>query len=426
MSAPDSVSPTPVRRLALEALRHWEDESRHAADILEDISRARRLNAQDHAFLQQLFFGVLRHLTRLDELIDELRDGRVNRETRNILRLGLFQLFHTHIPTYAAVGETVNLAKNARGFVNALLRRADREREPIATLMATWPLAATHSHPEFLIRRWEAAWGHETTKALCEWNNEPAPVFARLNPLAPPAALQEVADAAFSHAVPDASGFFFIEGPIPRPWIDSGAIYIQDPSTTLACRLLNPQPGERVLDACAAPGGKTSLLAASLGPGAALVACDRPGGRLRRLRENLKRLHAGDVRVEEAEWLTPGPPAWLGDLRWAGGFDAILADVPCSNTGVMRRRVDVRWRLDLKEFTRLRDIQLALVEKLLPLLRPGGRLIYSTCSLDAEENEAVTAEILRRHPHLKLAGEQRILPWREGFDGAYAARLERT
>ena len=425
MSSPPPSSTTSVRRLALEALGEWEDGSRHAADILEDISRARRLGPLDHAFLQQLLYGVLRHLSRLDGLIDELRSGRVTRETRNVLRLGFFQIFHSHIPAYAAVGETVALARNGRGFVNALLRRADRERGTLEAMMDAWPVSIAQSHPQFLVDRWTAAWGEEAALAQCRWDNEPAPVYARINPLAPEATRAQVMAAHESHKVPGAPGFFQIEGPIPHEWLDSGAIYIQDPSTTLACRMLDAQPGERVLDACAGPGGKTSLLAASLGTGATLVACDRPGGRLRRLRQNLERLHAGDVLIAETDWLAPGPPAWLGDLRWGGGFHAILADVPCSNTGVMRRRVDVRWRIDEREFARLHQLQIDLVERLLPLLRHGGRLIYSTCSIDAEENEAVVAELCRRHPGLRLDHSEAELPWRDGFDGAYAARLIR-
>jgi 16S rRNA (cytosine967-C5)-methyltransferase len=199
--------------------------------------------------------------------------------------------------------------------------------------------------------------------------------------------------------------------------LKTGAIYIQDPSTRHAVDLLDPRPGERVLDACAAPGGKAFLIAAARGSAEGLLCTDSNDSRLPRLRENLARLHCGAAEVALHDWSTPAPAAWHA------AFDAILLDVPCSNTGVLRRRVDARWRLRPADLGQLVDLQRAIVRHALPCMRPGGRLVYSTCSVEDEENDHQVAQFLECHPQLRLLDSHRVLPQRDGFDGAFAARL---
>ena len=271
--------------------------------------------------------------------------------------------------------------------------------------------------PEFLVEKWRHHFGPETTRELCQWNNRPASSYARINTLkiTAPDFLAKYPGGEQVSARP-----LFVRLPNPASALASGDCYLQDPSTALACELLDPQPNESVLDACAAPGGKSAYLAALMENRASLTAVDRRGERLERLRGNLVRLGVHNVTVIGHDWLE-------GELPFRDRlFDKILVEAPCSNTRVMPRRVHVRWRLRPNDFVRMPAQQLALLQRLAPLLKPEGALVYSTCSLEPEENEEVVAEFLRQHPSLHLTNKQTSLPWREGFDGAFAARLERS
>jgi 16S rRNA (cytosine967-C5)-methyltransferase len=414
------MSISPARRCALDALTEWEDTSRYAADLLDDFARRQRLSPPDRGLAQDLLFGVIRNLYLLDELIERFRRGAIKAQTQNLLRLGLYQLFRTGIAEHAAVNETVSLARpHERSLVNAILRSAQRQKPELLAEIETWPLEDRTSHPDFLIRRWTEQYGPEATEALCRWNNDAPPVYARLNFLVPNGiaadheALErirpEIAPSLLGPRFPD---FFRVEGAPNADWIREGLLYIQDPSTSLACRLLDPQPGETILDACAAPGGKTALLAALMGNSGSIVATDSSDSRLTQMRENLDRLSVSIADIRRVDW---NDPASLGDLP---RFDAILLDAPCSNSGVMRRRVDVRWRIQERDFDRQAKQQLALLRSVATCLKPGGRIVYSTCSIDREENEGVVAA--SGFPVEKTVVS---LPWRDGHDGAYAALL---
>jgi 16S rRNA (cytosine967-C5)-methyltransferase len=208
---------------------------------------------------------------------------------------------------------------------------------------------------------------------------------------------------------------------LPIPWIVSGLCYVQDPSTLMACEMLAPRPGERVLDACAAPGGKTSYLAQLMKNEGRIVACDVSPDRLARMRENLERLSVSNVEVKRADWLQAPP-----DAKEMGNFDRILLDAPCSNTGVIRRRVDVRWRLKADDFARMTAVQIGLIKNLAALLKPGGTLVYSTCSMEPEENEEVVGRVVQETPELKFGKSRRTLPFRDRMDGAFAAAFTRN
>jgi 16S rRNA (cytosine967-C5)-methyltransferase len=186
-------------------------------------------------------------------------------------------------------------------------------------------------------------------------------------------------------------------------------------------KLLDPRPGETVLDACAAPGGKTALMAAMMGNEGRIIACDVSPGRIQRLRDNLQRLHVRIAEVRRHDPASDEAPPW-GDVL----FDRILLDVPCSNSGVMRRRVDVRWRLQEGDFKRLADMQSRLLRQSQRHLKPGGALVYSTCSLDEEENRGVVNRVLAEFPGLRLEDEVRSIPPVVGFDGAYAALIRNS
>lgn len=406
---------SPARRCALEALMEWEETSHYASDILSQLAKRHRLSSADRGLAQDLIYGVIRHIYLLDGLIEKLRRGSLKLQTRLLLRLGLYQLFLTEIAEYAAVHETVELARpHERSLVNAILRNAQRQKIELLAEIETWPLEERCSHPDFLIQRWTRQYGAEAAAALCHWNNDPAPVYARLNSLARDKDAYHRVQSAITPSLlgPSHPLFFRVDGAPDHDQIEQGLIYVQDPSTSLACELLAPQSREKVLDACAAPGGKTSHLAALMGDYSTLVASDSVPARLRQMTENLQRLGIDDLETRQVDWSRPDSAQDLAQ------FDAILLDAPCSNTGVMRRRIDVRWRLQDRDFDRYAKRQLTLLQSVAGALKPGGRIVYSTCSLEHVENEGVIEA-----SGLTIEEVRSSLPWRDGYDGAFAALL---
>lgn len=405
-----------VRQAAVSALHAWAGGRDYAESLIERHAQRRQLSAADRGLLQAILYAVLRHRRLLDHWISKLRQGKLDPETRDILRVGLAQILLLGIPDHAAVNETVECGKaSVRGLVNAVLRRAIDSRETLLGEVATLPPAVAHSHPDWLYKKWCAQFGKPEARALMEWNNRPADTFFRINPLAPPLETPPPGD-----PVHGAPGFFKLDGTPPVDLLAGGRIYIQDPATRHAVDLLAPQAGERVLDACAAPGGKAFLIAAALGNANTLVCTDSNEKRLPRLKENLTRLHAGSAEVACHNWLEPAPAAWLG------AFDAILLDVPCSNTGVIRRRIDVRWRLQPADIEAVNATQQRILTHAAPCLKPGGRIVYSTCSIEREENEGLVESFVAGHPDFSHEATRAALPFRDGTDGAFAALLRHT
>ncbi|GEP45397.1 RsmB/NOP family class I SAM-dependent RNA methyltransferase [Brevifollis gellanilyticus] len=406
-----------VRRLSVEVLESWQKTPRYAADLLDDKTRQATLSGPNAAFLHDIVLTTLRNLTMLDHWVDHLTNGRhLDHRTRWVLRIGLCQLMLLGVPSHAAVNETVATAGRASGLVNAVLRRAGREMNTLLAQRKDLPLAVAYSQPEYLIRRWIKIMGKAKTEALCQWNQEPAETHIRLN------RLHDEAEARLSkitgltaHATEED---FFLVNPVPREALKSGICYAQDPSTSIAPKMLGARPGETVLDACAAPGGKTALIAQMMVGEGKLIACDSSPARLNRLRENLTRLRVHHAQVMQHDFLSSDAPPF-GDLL----FDRILLDVPCSNTGVMRRRIDVRWRLNEPEFAELAQTQRGIAESALRYLKPGGSLVYSTCSIDPEENQQLVKALMAAHPELEMAESRLVFPPKDQMDGAYAARL---
>ncbi len=403
-----------VRQAAVSALRAWAKGHDYAESLVERHAHRRMLSSADRGLLQAILFGVLRHRRLLDHWIGKMRDGKVDPETRDVLRVGLCQILILGLPDHAAVNETVEAGKaSVRGLVNAVLRRAILSRQRLMDEVADLPPTVAFSHPDWMFNRWKSAFGKKNALALMEWNNQPSETFLRVNPLAPAAA--EIP----GEPVEGAPGFYRIEGQPPGALLASGAIYIQDPATRHAVELLDPQPGERILDACAAPGGKAFLIAAAQGSAKDLLCTDSNDKRLPRLQENLERLHAGKTTIAVHDWTKPAP------AEWHGAFDGILLDVPCSNTGVIRRRVDVRWRLQAPDIEKIAVTQRKILENALPCLKPGGRIVYSTCSIEPEENLGQVEAFLTAHPDCRLEATREALPFRDGTDGAFAARITR-
>lgn len=407
-----------ARGVALAALRTWRKKKEFADAIISEALSRSALQSADRAFAPELFYGVLRNLTLLDFWIGLLRARRVDVDLRDLLRLGTYQLFIAQTAEHAAVNETVELApRRQRSIANAILRSAARQRQTLIKKAKTEPLHIRTSHPKFLIERWAKHFGTDAVERLCEWNNQPPPIYARINQLKIDRItfLDRYRDA---RSLPNISNFVGL--PSPGEALAAGDCYIQDPSTAIACALLGPHPGETILDACAAPGGKSAYLAELMQNRGALVACDRDPERLRVLEDNLDRLGARIARVIRQDWTKQSISK---EILATAPFDRILLDAPCSNTGVMRRRVDVRWRSRSSDFVRMQSRQLAIAGALLPLLKPGGVFVYSTCSLEREENEEVVQELLKQKSILRSDGERQSLPFVDNFDGAYTARL---
>ena len=403
-----------MRGIALAVLNHWQEEDAHAETLIHRAAQRNELDSRDRGFLNALVFGVLRNGTLIDHWIDKLREGKVDDETQMILRLGLCQLLILEVDEHAAVNETVSLSKRARGFVNAILRRAIRERETLAKETDALPAYIRWSLPDFLVARWEKSFGEENARALAATTNAPSAVFVRANRLLPEAE-EKIAGLPGAAPAEGFEGFYRMES-LPLDALNEGLCYAQDPSTSLAPVLLDPQPGENVLDACAAPGGKAAILAQRMENNGRIVCADSMPERLETMQENLERLKVAIAETRVVDW----KKATIDGET----FDRILVDVPCSNTGVIGRRVDVRWRLEEDTFSGMHDIQLSILRNAVSCLKPGGVLVYSTCSIEPEENEEVVQAIIAEHPGLELEKEIRSLPHESGFDGAYAARLK--
>ena len=393
-----------------------------------------RLSAKDRALCQEIVYGVVRWQATLDWLIARKTGGREQKPAlQNLLRLGLYQIFWLdRIPDHAAVHETVELAKQSgfgpqAGFINAVLRgylrEADETKRLLADLKISQP-ALGWSHPEWLVARWQKRWGAEKTALLLQWNNTPPKTFARVNALKTDAGkLVEKwreENVEYDFKTCDWTGENLVFELKSHPPLNSlasfrnGWFYIQDPSTLFAVRELDPQTGETVLDLCAAPGGKTTFLAQLMNNQGRIVAQDVSEDRLKLIRENCARL--GVTCVE------PVLPSTLNS-QLSTEFDRILVDAPCSNSGVMRRRLDLRWRIQPDEVERLRATQLDLLNQAAARLKPCGVLVYSTCSLEPEENSEVVQQFLREHAEFKLEKQRELLPFVDNVDGAFVVRL---
>lgn len=410
-----------ARRVALVALKTWRAKRDFADRIISVLLSKTTLERADRAFALELFYGVLRNLTLLDSAIKVLRPARIDADLRDFLRLGLYQLLIAKTPEHAAVYETVALtSKHQRPILNAILRSAARQRKELHTGLMSEPPEIRFSHPRFLIERWKNQFGGKAAIALCEWNNEPPPIYARINRLKINREdfLEQHRDARPLSGVSN-----FVEISQPNEGLNRGDFYIQDPSTAIACELLNPEAGENVLDACAAPGGKTGYLAELMQNQGVIVACDRDDERLRVLEDNLARLNVQVAKVVRHDWANQRIP---DEILSAAPFDRILVDAPCSNTGVMRRRVDVRWRLKTADFGRMQARQIQIVRAVLPLLKQNGTLVYSTCSLEPEENDEVVKILLGQRADLIQQEARKCVPFADHFDGAFAVKLRLT
>lgn len=425
-----------------------------AAEICTDLRRGefldqsfeRRvapLDARDRRWTRELVYGMLRHRGWIDSILsDRVRGGlvRLDPDVIDLLRLGVYQLTNMgSVPAYAAIAQTVELAKRRHGLgasklVNAVLRRTDRERDELDVAVsadAAEALALKYSHPRWLVSRWIERWGEQDTEHLLAVNNSEAPVVIRpfgivreqLEAMLEEVGVQ-VAEAPYvRESIAISGGITFTElGAFKK-----GLFFVQDPAATLVTEYAAIPAAATVADLCAAPGGKALELSKTA---AAVITGDKSFGRLQRLLANQRRL--------ESTTLYP----FVGDARnpAIAPVDTVLIDVPCTGTGTFRRHPDGRWRLKVSDLAVMSALQKLILRAAARVVKPGGLLIYSTCSLEPEENDEQIDSFLSENLNWILepppegsvatelldAGRLRVLPQRHGTDGAFAARLRKV
>ena len=451
-SAKPAISP--ARRAAFDTLRRVEAEGAYSSPLVAALSES-DLSREDRALAQEITLGVLRWQKSLDYCIERYsrrKAASLDLPVLIALRMGLYQLRHlTRIPASAAVNESVNIVKRSRarsahGFVNAVLRNAARHLEDAAgegidTEMER--VAVELSHPRWLIERWAARLGAAEARELAAANNRHPQTALRVNTLATTESDTSESDALRllesrgvtllrSSYVP---GAFVVEsGPASevQQAVARGLIYLQDEASQLVSQLLDAKSGERVLDLCAAPGSKSSHLAALTENGALIVACDIHQHRLAQLAATCNRLGAHSVSPVVLD--ATGELPFLAQAR---RFDRVLIDAPCSGTGTLRRNPEIKWRLAPDGPARLAEVQLSLLNRATQVIGKGGRLVYSTCSIEVEENESVINRfiddgapfrVIQPDAHADLItaeGFVRTFPHRHDTDGFFAAVLER-
>lgn len=395
-----------------------------------------QLKPADRALSHELVLGVLRWQLFLDKIVEHFAKRNVESldlAVRIALRLALYQLrFLTRIPAAAAVNESVNLVRSAKvssaaAFVNAVLRRAIREADYDPSQAIQHPLeklAIETSHPVWLIERWVDAFGLAEAVAFARANNEVPPTAFRIvhNRAVEDEVLSKLT-AAGASVTPSAitSGAYRISGALAllRELSAAGQVYLQDEASQLVAQLVDVRPGDHVVDLCAAPGGKTTLMADRAADQAFIIAADRSAARVSTITSTaaLHQLHSIKPTLLDGLRQLPFPTV---------SFDRVLVDAPCSGTGTLRRNPEIRWRLSNADILNFALAQRHFLANAADVVKPGGRLVYSTCSIEPDENERVIESFLATHPSFSLISSTRTWPHHEGSDGFFVSILERT
>ena len=429
-------------------------------DLPQALARVRPglADERDRALTGEIALGTLRWQAALDHLVVGAAGrpaSRLDPEVLTILRMTIFQVLHLdRVPASAAVNDAVSLAKragkrSAAPLVNAVLRRVSRQRDraslpgrpsdPDESAAVHAYLETTLSHPGWLVDRWLSRHGFEATEAWEGFNNAPAPLTLRINRLR--TTQEAVVRALADEGVQVAPGRFatdaliVVEGnPLLTSMAETGSFFVQDEASQLVAEFAAARPGERILDACASPGGKTTAMAAAMGDVGLVVATDLRGRRVDLLARTVAASGARCIRVLRANAEEP--------LPFRARFDAVLVDAPCSGLGIIRRDPDVKWRRTEADFAPLAAAQRRLLHQAAQVVRPGGRLIYATCSSEPEENDEVVQAFLEVEPGFRsaappplppaaaalvdAAGRLRTLPHRDGLEAFFAATLVKT
>jgi 16S rRNA (cytosine967-C5)-methyltransferase len=446
---------SPARHLALKILLQVEQKGVYANQALPQALAREPLEERDRSLAVELVYGTLRHQSALDWTLAHFASRPLDKlpiALRLILRLGAYEILHLErIPSHATVHQYVTLAKcyghaGTVRLTNALLRRvAESGKDAPFPDVHTHPaehVATKFSHPQWLVERWLARWGVEETLALCQKDNEPAPVTIRVNSLR--ACAENVRHILENAGVDVEEGRWVREVLRLReghdvsalPGFAEGRFTVQDEGSAIVGLVVDPQPGQTIMDACAGPGGKTTHLAERMSDQGQMIAVELHEARRRLIEQTSQRLQLSSIRTVQGDFRTVAG-------QWTQQVDGCLLDAPCSGTGALRRRPDARWRKSLAQIVELAGLQAELLRSAAAVVKRGGALVYSTCSLEPEENEQVVDAFLGSHPtfvkedlrwwlptSLWQPAETdftrlQLLPHRHDTDGMFIVRMRR-
>lgn len=445
------MSKSNVREVALEILISIEKNQSYSNLLLNKSIETHKLNPKDTGLLTELVYGTIQRRDALDYFMDPFlkKKNKIEKWVKNLLRLSLYQMVYLdRIPERAAIFEAVEIAKRKghkgiSSMVNGVLRSIQREGVPSLDEIKdpVERIAVETSHPVWLVKRWADQMGIEEARRMCEENLRPPAQTARANTskLSPEQLIDRLASEGFEaekgilsfDAIKARSGNM-----ATTKAFKDGLLTIQDESSMLVARALGVEEGERVLDSCAAPGGKTTHIAELLKGTGSVVSLDLHEHKVKLIKEQAERIGLPNVSVQAM------------DARKAGehfdeeSFDKILVDAPCSGLGVIRRKPDIKFSKNESDIKQLAAVQLSILHSVAPLLKKGGRLVYSTCTIDREENGAVVEKFLKEHPEFSMdqslgerlpesarsyiqGGEVQLLPHYFGTDGFYIASLRK-
>ena len=412
------------RKTALDALERFRRDGAWSRQVMTALVKKNGLDVRDGALASRMFYGVLQNRTLLDHTVDSFVRGKLEPKVRDILRLGAYQiLFMDRIPDRAAVSESVGLCRSlgyarAAGLVNAVLRRVMEHKAELPSVPGQGSanyLSILYSHPLWLVEELIGRRGYAGAEAVLRADNAEPPVFLQVNTLRTTAAACAEALGARPH--PELADCLLLDSGdfLHTDAFRDGWFYVQDPAPHMAVTAADPKPGERVLDVCAAPGGKSFAAAIAMKNEGYILSRDISGAKLNLVMDGADRLGLSIVDCR------------AGDAREIDGserFDLVIADLPCSGLGVIRKKPDIRFR-DREELDRLPELQAELLSCVSRAVRPGGRLLYSTCTWRVRENEAVADAFLRAHPDFIKTNEKTFWPDIDGTDGFYLCRMDR-
>lgn len=434
-----------ARQLAYDVLIDIQQNGAYANLALDKALLRSKLNKSDRRLATELVYGCTKMQLHLDQIIKSYCDlKKVDKKTLQLLRMAVYQMTYLEkIPDHAIINETVELSKkvglHSDKFINGVLRSMLREEKPIK-----WPdkrkqrnqyIAKWYSFPQWLIDGWIKEYGFADTERLCEYFNNPAQTWIRVNTLK---ATAEEIKSVFEHlnieyvqhpALPEAFCLKSLQKIKQSSLFKQGKIIVQDLSAMLPALVLNPSKGNQVLDMCAAPGGKTTYLSAIMNNSGSIMACDLHPHRVELIEHNVKRLGVENVRCYA------GDATALPDDCYVR-FDAVLLDAPCSGLGVLNRRADLRWRIRKSSLPEIEQLQEQLLDAACHYLKPQGTLVYSTCTLNKNENEYQIKRFLEKHPNFECvpfeclgetceSGQKTIYPYIDQTDGFFIAKLVR-
>lgn len=412
------------RKTALEAIERFRRDGAWSRQVLNSLAGKNRLDGRDSALAARLFYGVLQNLTLCDFYIAQFAKGKLEPKVRDILRLGVYQIvFMDRIPVCAAVSQSVQMCRKggydrAAGLVNAVLRRIGEKREslpePPGKGTAEY-LSVKYSHPLWIAEELIGLRGYEGAEAVLKANNAEVPVYIQTNTLkATPEQLLAAMGGKMHDSIP---GCILLENPgdiTKSEAFRDGWFYVQDPAAHMAVMLADVRPGTRVLDTCSAPGGKSFAAAIAMENIGSVLSRDISGNKLNLVMDGADRLGLTIIETKE------------GDAREIsdGDYDVVIADVPCSGMGVIRKKPDIRFRTK-EELDSIPELQEELLESIATAVKPGGVLLYSTCTWRERENQGVTERFLAAHPEFTKEHERTFWPDLDGTDGFYVCRLKR-